>query len=97
MIAGVWLQITGLAIVGLIGFGAAVVFTFATLPVEIGASGKALAFVNGLGMAGEKHAGARAPRAAVDFLKEHAETMPRAVLRPALDKLDSRDRARFLP
>jgi hypothetical protein len=50
---------TGLAIVGLIGFGAAVLFTFATLPVEIGASGKALAFVNGLGMVGEKQAGAR--------------------------------------
>jgi len=60
VIAGVWLQITGLALVGLIGFGAAVVFTFATLPVEIGASGKALAFVNGLGMVGEKQDGARA-------------------------------------
>jgi len=59
VIAGVFLQITGLAIVGLIGFGAAVLFTFATLPVEIGASGKALAFVNGLGMVGEKQTGAR--------------------------------------
>ncbi|MCV0403426.1 MAG: zinc metallopeptidase [Chloroflexi bacterium] len=60
VIAGVFLQITGLAIVGLIGFAAAVVFTFATLPVEIGASGKALAFVNGLGMVGERQDGARA-------------------------------------
>jgi Zn-dependent membrane protease YugP len=60
VIAGVIFQFTGLAIVGLIGFGAAVLFTFATLPVEIGASGKALAFVNGLGMVGERQDGARA-------------------------------------
>lgn len=60
IIGGVWLQITGLAIVGLIGFAAAVLFTFATLPVEIGASGKALAFVNTLGMSGERQDGARA-------------------------------------
>ncbi len=59
IIAGFWLNLTGLALVGLIGFGAAVVFTFATLPVEIGASGKALAFVNGLGMVGDRQAGAR--------------------------------------
>ncbi|MEO5986949.1 MAG: zinc metallopeptidase [Candidatus Limnocylindria bacterium] len=60
VIAGVLLNVTGLAVVGLIGFGAAVVFTFATLPVEIGASGKALAFVNGLGMVGERQDGAKA-------------------------------------
>jgi uncharacterized protein len=60
VIAGVIFQVTGLALVGLIGFGAAVLFTFATLPVEIGASGKALAFVNGLGMVGERQDGARA-------------------------------------
>jgi Zn-dependent membrane protease YugP len=60
IIAGVFMRIEGLAIVGLIGFGAAVLFTFATLPVEIGASGKALAFVNGLGMVGERQDGARA-------------------------------------
>jgi uncharacterized protein len=59
IIAGVIFTIPGLAIVGLIGFAAAVVFTFATLPVEIGASGKALAFVNGLGMVGDKQTGAR--------------------------------------
>ena len=59
IIAGFWLQLTGLALVGLIGFAAAVAFTFATLPVEIGASGKALAFVNGLGLVGERQTGAR--------------------------------------
>ena len=60
IIAGVWLQVFGLAVIGLIGFAGAVLFTFATLPVEIGASGKALAFVNALGMTGERHDGARA-------------------------------------
>ena len=68
IIAGVILTIPGLAIVGLIGFAGAVLFTFATLPVEIGASGKALAFVNGLGMVGEKQTGAR------DVLKAAAWT-----------------------
>ena len=60
IIAGVIFEATGLALVGLIGFAAAVVFTFATLPVEIGASGKALAFVNGIGLVGERQNGARA-------------------------------------
>ena len=46
----------------------AVVFTIATLPVEIGASGKALAFVGSLGMVGEKQTGAR------DVLKAAAWT-----------------------
>ncbi len=59
IIAGFWLRFDQLAIVGLIGFAAAVLFTFATLPVENGASGKALAFVNGLGMVGDRQAGAR--------------------------------------
>src|SRR5690606_5086866 len=68
IIAGFWLQFFELAVVGLIGFGAAVLYTFATLPVEIGASGKALAFVNGLGMAGERQTGAR------DVLKAAAWT-----------------------
>ena len=68
IIAGFWLNLTGLALVGLIGFAGAVVFTFATLPVEIGASGKALAFVNGLGLVGERQAGAR------DVLKAAAWT-----------------------
>lgn len=60
IIAGIILQLTGLAIVGLIGFAAAFVFTLITLPVEIGASGKALAFVDGMGMVGERQDGARA-------------------------------------
>jgi Zn-dependent membrane protease YugP len=60
IIAGILLQITGLAIVGLLGFAAAFAFTLITLPVEIGASGKALAFVEGLGMVGERQDGARA-------------------------------------
>jgi uncharacterized protein len=68
IIAGFWLQLTGLAIVGLVLFAGAVAFTFATLPVEIGASGKALAFVNSLGMVGEKQTGAR------DVLKAAAWT-----------------------
>jgi Zn-dependent membrane protease YugP len=68
VIGGVILNLTGLALVGLAAFGAAVLFTFATLPVEIGASGKALAFVNGLGLSGERHAGAR------DVLKAAAWT-----------------------
>ena len=59
VIGGLILNITGLAIVGLVGFGLAVLFTFATLPVEIGASGKALAFVNSSGMVGERQDGAR--------------------------------------
>lgn len=68
IIAGVWLSITGLAIVGLIGFAGAVLFTFATLPVEIGASGKALAYVNATGLSGERQQGAR------DVLKAAAWT-----------------------
>ena len=68
VIGGVIFQIDGLAILGLIAFAAAVLFTFATLPVEIGASGKALAFIDGAGMAGEKATGAR------DVLKAAAWT-----------------------
>lgn len=68
IIAGLIFELTGLAVVGLFAFGAAVLFTFATLPVEIGASGKALAFVNGLGMVGERQQGAR------DVLKAAAWT-----------------------
>ncbi len=60
IIGGLILNLTGLAVVGLIGFGLAFVFTLVTLPVEIGASGKALAFVEGLGMVGERQDGARA-------------------------------------
>jgi uncharacterized protein len=59
IIAGVWFSILELAWIGLIFFGAAVIFTFITLPVEIGASGKALAFVSSLGVSGERQVGAR--------------------------------------
>lgn len=59
IIGGLIFNVLGLAWVGLIAFGAAVLFTFVTLPVEIGASGKALAFVSNLGMVGEGQTGAR--------------------------------------
>ncbi|MEP6681375.1 MAG: zinc metallopeptidase [Chloroflexota bacterium] len=74
LIGGLWLNILGLAWLGLIAFGAAVAFTFITLPVEIGASGKALAFVGSLGMAGERQDGAR------DVLKAAAWTYVAAAL-----------------
>lgn len=60
IIAGVFLRLTDLAVVGLVFFAAAVAFTFVTLPVEIGASRRALAFVTPLGMVGERATGARA-------------------------------------
>jgi len=59
IIGGLWFNMLGLAWVGLIAFGAAVAFTFLTLPVEIGASGKALAFVGSLGVSGDRQVGAR--------------------------------------
>ncbi len=74
IIAGWWLNLLGLAWIGLIAFAAAVVFTFVTLPVEIGASGKALAFVSSLGMVGERETGAR------DVLKAAAWTYVAAAL-----------------
>jgi uncharacterized protein len=74
IIAGVWFNLLGLAWIGLIAFGAAVVFTFLTLPVEIGASGKALAFVGSLGITGERQTGAR------DVLKAAAWTYVAAAL-----------------
>jgi uncharacterized protein len=74
IIAGLWFNLLGLAWVGLIAFGAAVVFTFLTLPVEIGASGKALAFVSSLGISGEGQTGAR------DVLKAAAWTYVAAAL-----------------
>jgi Zn-dependent membrane protease YugP len=59
IIGGLMFNALGLAWFGLIAFGAAVLFTFVTLPVEIGASGKALAFVANLGLSGERQVGAR--------------------------------------
>jgi Zn-dependent membrane protease YugP len=49
-----------LATLGLVFFGAAVLFTFVTLPVEFGASRRALAFVEPMGLIGERGDGARA-------------------------------------
>ncbi len=60
VIIGVFMKITGLAVVGLGFFAGAVAFTFVTLPVEIGASNRALAFVAPLGLTGERGDGARA-------------------------------------
>jgi len=74
IIAGVWFDLLGLAWIGLIAFGAAVIFTFVTLPVEIGASSRALTFVAGLGMSGERQVGAR------DVLKAAAWTYVAAAL-----------------
>lgn len=74
IIGGLMFSAFELAWVGLIAFGAAVVFTFVTLPVEIGASGKALAFVSSLGMQGERQTGAR------DVLKAAAWTYVAAAL-----------------
>jgi Zn-dependent membrane protease YugP len=74
IIGGLIFNALGLATIGLIAFGGAVLFTFVTLPVEIGASGKALAFVSNLGMAGERQSGAR------DVLKAAAWTYVAAAL-----------------
>ena len=60
VIAGVIFKVLGLAVAGLAFFAAAVVFTFVTLPVEFGASRRALAFVTPLGLSGERADGARA-------------------------------------
>jgi uncharacterized protein len=60
IIAGLIFNFLGLAVVGLVFFAGAVVFTFVTLPVEFGASSRALAFVEPLGMIGERGDGAKA-------------------------------------
>lgn len=59
IIAGVIFRLTGLSVVGLAFFAAAVVFTFVTLPVEFGASRRALAYVEPLGLSGARADGAR--------------------------------------
>lgn len=74
IIGGLIFNVLGLAWIGLFAFGAAVIFTFVTLPVEIGASGKALAFVGNLGMIGDRQIGAR------DVLKAAAWTYVAAAL-----------------
>jgi uncharacterized protein len=60
IIGGLIMHFTGLAIVGLVFFAGAVAFTFITLPVEFGASKRALAFVAPLGLIDERGDGARA-------------------------------------
>ncbi|HSH22415.1 MAG TPA: zinc metallopeptidase [Candidatus Caenarcaniphilales bacterium] len=60
VIIGLIMNLTGLAVVGLVFFAGAVLFTFVTLPVEFGASNRALAFVAPLGIIGERERGARA-------------------------------------
>jgi Zn-dependent membrane protease YugP len=60
IIAGVIFKFMGLAVVGLAFFAGAVIFTFVTLPVEFGASRRALAYVTPLGLSGERADGARA-------------------------------------
>ena len=74
ILGGLIFNILGLAWIGLIAFGAAVLFTFVTLPVEIGASAKALTFVSNLGLYGERQNGAR------DVLKAAAWTYVAAAL-----------------
>ena len=74
IIGGLIFNALGLAWIGLFAFAGAVLFTFVTLPVEIGASGKALAFVSSLGMMGERQTGAR------DVLKAAAWTYVAAAL-----------------
>jgi Zn-dependent membrane protease YugP len=60
ILIGVFMNFAGLSIVGLAFFAAAVAFTFITLPVEFGASRRALAYVAPLGLIGERGDGARA-------------------------------------
>lgn len=60
VVIGVFMKISGLAVLGLAFFAGAVAFTFVTLPVEFGASKRALAFVTPLGLTGERGDGARA-------------------------------------
>jgi len=59
IIAGVFMNFFGLAVIGLVFFAGAVAFTFVTLPVEFGASKRALAYVEPLGLIGERGDGAR--------------------------------------
>ena len=59
ILAGLIFHVTGLALVGLVFFAGAVAFTFATLPVEFGASNRALALVGQFGMYGDREQGAR--------------------------------------
>lgn len=50
IIAGIFLQLTGLITLGIVLFGIAVLFSLLTLPVEIGASRKALVMLDSAGL-----------------------------------------------
>ncbi|EYB67743.1 peptidase, membrane zinc metallopeptidase [Deinococcus phoenicis] len=61
LLAGVFLHFTGLVWLGVILFGAALLFHLITLPVEFDASRRALAYLNGRGLTGgQESQGARA-------------------------------------
>jgi Zn-dependent membrane protease YugP len=60
ILAGLFMRLFNLALIGLVFFAAAVVFTFVTLPVEFGASNRALSYVGTLGLVGERADGAHA-------------------------------------
>jgi Zn-dependent membrane protease YugP len=60
ILIGVFMNVFNLSVIGLAFFAAAVAFTFVTLPVEFGASKRALAYVAPLGLIGERGDGARA-------------------------------------
>jgi Zn-dependent membrane protease YugP len=59
IIIGIFMNVFNLALVGLVFFAAAVVFTFVTLPVEFGASNRALAYLGPMGLFGERADGAK--------------------------------------
>ncbi|GGN28250.1 zinc metallopeptidase [Deinococcus daejeonensis] len=61
VMAGIFLQLTGLLWLGVVLFGAALLFHVITLPVEFDASRRALAYLNQTGLSGspEATAGAR--------------------------------------
>jgi len=67
IILGIFLKLTGLAMLGLVFFAAAVAFTFIPLPVEFGASRRALAFVEPLGLQGQRGEGAKQVLRAAGF------------------------------
>ncbi len=59
IIIGLFMNLFNLALIGLVFFAAAVAFTFVTLPVEFGASNRALAYLGPIGLNGERADGAR--------------------------------------
>ena len=67
IIIGIFMKVSGLALLGLVFFAGAVAFTFITLPVEFGASRRALAFVEPLGLQGQRGEGAKQVLRAAGF------------------------------